>query len=380
MPPMSGFPSRISAAGWSRMRHAGADREYARGGWPAGPSPARPLGIWYLCCRKRIRHAARGHVMRRLMQLAASGLIRILPEDLPQDAPAVTRRAPLRHGPGPSRIAYRLSRIWMKTSVRRAAVALPLLLTGLIVLRMAGDPAVREAIATQYRGVIEALSSRPEFAVRGLQVTGASDMLKREIEDAVGLGPGASSLTLDINAVQARIAALGGVRNARVKLGPNGQLLVSVDERRPEALWRDGEGQLWLADRTGAPIGLTDARAMHPELPVIMGEGSQAAMEEALLLFRSAPEIRSRLRAFVRVGKRRWDVVLDRDFRIMLPEQGAEAALARIIALHYGEELLDRDLSVIDMRHGARPTLRLTPEATKVLRLRDAVSGPGKRT
>lgn len=318
--------------------------------------------------------------MRRLMQLAASGLIRVLPEDLPQDAPVMARPAPRRSGPGPSRIAYRLSRIWMKASVRRAAVALPLVLTGLIVVRMAGDPTVREAIATQYRGVIEALSSRPEFAVRGLQVTGASDMLKREIEEVVGLGPGASSLTLDINAVQARIAALGGVRNAQVKLGSDGQLLVSVDERRAAALWRDGEGQLWLTDRTGVPIGLADARAEHPELPVIMGEGSQAVMEEALLLFRSAPGIRARLRAFVRVGKRRWDVALDRDFRIMLPEQGAEAALARIIALHYGEELLDRDLSVIDMRHGARPTLRLTPEATKVLRLRDAVSGPGKQT
>src|SRR5690625_3630237 len=273
MPPMSGFPSRISAAGWSRMRHAGADREYARGGWPAGPSPARPLGIWYLCCRKRIRHAARGHVMRRLMQLAASGLIRILPEDLPQDAPAVTRRAPLRHGPGPSRIAYRLSRIWMKTSVRRAAVALPLLLTGLIVLRMAGDPAVREAIATQYRGVIEALSSRPEFAVRGLQVTGASDMLKREIEEVVGLGPGASSLTLDINAVQARIVALGGVRNARVKLGPDGRCRGPLVGRGAEALGRGGEGRPWLPARTGVPLGLRAAGLPHPQLPMTLRGG-----------------------------------------------------------------------------------------------------------
>src|SRR5690625_2060588 len=237
---MSGYLSRISAAGWSRMRHAGADRSHAAGELPSGRPLARSFGVRGLCCRKRIRHAARGHVMRRLMQLAASGLIRILPEDLPQGAPAIARPAPVRPGPGPSRIAYRLSRIWMKAWVRRAAVALPLVLTGLIVVRMAGDPAVREAIATQYRGVIEALSSRPEFAVRGLQVTGASDMLTREIEEVVGLGPGASSLTLDINAVQARIAALGAGRNAQVKLGPDGQLLVSVDERGAEALWRDG--------------------------------------------------------------------------------------------------------------------------------------------
>jgi len=59
---------------------------------------------------------------------------------------------------------------------------------------------------------------------------------------------------------------------------------------------------------------------------------------------------------------------------------GTEAALARIMALHYGEELLLRDLAVIDMRLGARPTLRLTPEAAKILRVREAASGPGKET
>src|SRR5690606_6967422 len=101
---------------------------------------------------------------------------------------------------------------------------------------------------------------------------------------------------------------------------------------------------------------------------------------EALSLFRAVPDLRPRLRAFVRVGQRRWDVVLDRDLRIMLPERGAEAALARVMALHYGEELLDRDLAAIDMRLGARPTLRLTPDALDILRLREAATGPGKET
>src|SRR5690625_219320 len=282
---MSASPSRNSAAGWSRTPHAGVDLALRPLRPSAGPA-------------SRLCHQAGEHLMQRLMQQASSALIRALPEDMGQDAMAAARPAPSRPGPGPSRIAYRLSRIWMKASVRRAAVALPLALTALIVVRMAGDPMVRDTIAAQYRGVIEALSSRPEFAVRGMQVTGAADPLKREIEEVVGLGPGSSSLTLDINAVRSRIAALGGVRNARVKLGPDRQLLVSVDERRAEALWRDGEGQLWLTDRSGVPIGLADARAQHPELPVIIGVGSQAAMEEALLLFRSAPGIRSRLRAF----------------------------------------------------------------------------------
>ena len=302
------------------------------------------------------------------------------PGGLPAGLAAELRARAPRPGPGPSRIAYRLSRIWMKAWVRRAAVALPLAATALIAVRMAGDPEIRAMIAGQRDAVIAALSQRPEFAVRDLRVTGASAQLADEIGRAVGLPTGASSLTLDIAAVQARVAELGAVRTARVKLGPDGVLQISVDERVAQALWRDGEGRLWLADRTGFAIGPAGPRADHPGLPVVMGQGAQAAMEEALALYRAVPDLRPRLRAFVRVGQRRWDVVLDRDLRIMLPAEGAEAALARVMALHYGEELLDRDLAVIDMRLGARPTLRLTPEAMEILRLREAASGPGEET
>ena len=43
--------------------------------------------------------------------------------------------------------------------------------------------------------------------------------------------------------------------------------------------------------------------------------------------------IRDRLRGFERIGARRWDVVLDRGQRIMLPEQGAERMLEQVIAM-----------------------------------------------
>ena len=282
-----------------------------------------------------------------------------------------------RRGPGPSRIAYRVSRIWKKVWVRHAALVLPMVGAALLASQLAADPAVRAFFDERRQSIVNALSSRPEFAVRDLRVTGASEPVVRLIGETVVLPPGASSLTLDVAAIQQTVTALGPVRSARVKLGSDGILLISVDERMPEALWRDPEGVLWLVDRQGIAIGPAGPRANHPALPVVMGEGAQAATTEAATLFRAVPELRPRLRAFIRVGQRRWDVALDRGLTIMLPEHGAEAALAQILALHYGEELLDRDLAVIDMRLGARPTLRLTPEATDVLRLRDA-AGPGR--
>ncbi len=44
------------------------------------------------------------------------------------------------------------------------------------------------------------------------------------------------------------------------------------------------------------------------------------------------------------------------------------AALQRVIALHQAQEMLDRDIAVVDMRLGDRPTLRLNPPALAQLR------------
>ena len=309
--------------------------------------------------------------------------------DLLEGVPAAAKPPERRPGPGPSKLAYRLARIWMKASIRRAVLLVPALCLVLVAGRIAMSPAVAAWVDDRREAVVAALSSRPEFAVRGFRVTGASPALEQAIAAVVELPPGASSLTLDVAAVQARVAELGAVRSARVKLGSDGTLRIAIDERIAEALWRpghgegggDGQGELRLVDREGVAIGPAGPRALHPDLPVVIGVGAPEAIAEALALFRTVPDLRPRLRAFVRVGERRWNVALDRGLTILLPEEGAEPALARVMALHYGEELLDRDLAVIDMRLGARPTLRMTPRALEALRLIDAAGDdPGRRT
>ncbi len=74
------------------------------------------------------------------------------------------------------------------------------------------------------------------------------------------------------------------------------------------------------------------------------------------------------MRAVVRMGERRWDVVLDRGQRILLPTQTPIRAFERVIALDQAQDLLARDVSVIDMRNTARPTIRLNEQAVAELR------------
>ena len=113
---------------------------------------------------------------------------------------------------------------------------------------------------------------------------------------------------------------------------------------------------------TGSPARaeaiLDQRRAAHDRVRVVVGQGADTAIPEALELFEVSAPIADRLRGFLRVGERRWDVVLTRDQRIKLPEEGAVTALQKVIALDRAQDLLARDIAVVDFRNPARPVLR----------------------
>lgn len=120
-----------------------------------------------------------------------------------------------------------------------------------------------------------------------------------------------------------------------------------------------------MLDATGAHVDDLLRRADRPDLPLIAGDGADEKVPEALAIFAAARPLGKRLRGLVRMGERRWDVVLDRGQRILLPEADPVRALERVIALGEAQDLLERDVTVVDMRLGDRPTIRMSSAAVE---------------
>ena len=110
-------------------------------------------------------------------------------------------------------------------------------------------------------------------------------------------------------------------------------------------------------------VGPLAIRARRPDLPLIVGPGAEAAIPEALELWTRAQPIADRIRGLVRISERRWDVALDRDQRIMLPEVDPLIALEKVIQLDRAQDMLARDVAAVDFRNPRRPVIRLTTEA-----------------
>ncbi len=278
--------------------------------------------------------------------------------------------------PSPSLLRYRFERLWLKPSVRQLMrLWLPLGVVGLSIWMAFNNAAVRQTVQVKGAQMYEALAARPELQVTHVVFSDVSDDLQQQILTVTGVELPVSSLELDVGALKQAVETLDAVKTAQVRVLGGGTLEILTVERDPVVVWRDGD-TLRLVDSEGHRVADIARRSARGDLPLIVGLGAGLNVSEAMNLVRVADPISDRVRGLVRVGERRWDLVLDRGQTIMLPEHGAVSAMRRVIALHQAEDLLNRDVVTVDMRNGERPVLRLTDEAiTELRRLRTQVRG-----
>lgn len=280
-----------------------------------------------------------------------------------------------RRDPAPSRWAYRFQRYWLTPLYRRllrVGVPVAIVLGGAWIYF--ADPARQAQVTDLFADLRAQVEDHPMFRVNLMRIEGASPELADSIREVLPLDFPISSFDLDADAMWRTLTELDPVASAKVQIEAGGVLKVEVVERVPAILWRGPDGvQVW--DRSGAYITDLDSRLARPDLPIIAGAGASDAVAEAFALFSAAQPIAKDLRGLVRVGERRWTAVLQGDRRILLPAEDPVPALERVIALNQAQEVLERDIYVVDMRNPRRPTLRLNTGAVSVLKQIRGING-----
>lgn len=284
-----------------------------------------------------------------------------------------------RRDPAPSRWSYRYERLMLTPLYRRLfRVGPPLAFVALAVAIFAASEDRRNMVVDAYDTAVLTIQNRPEFMLNAMAIDGVDEPMADTIRTVLPLSFPVSSFDVDLDLLRETVEAVNGVQDATLRVKQGGILEVAVVPRVPVAIWRRNEG-LALIDAEGHFVGPLAARSDRLDLPLIAGDGAEEAILEALTLHRAAGPIADRIRGMVRMGERRWDVVLDRQQRILLPTQDPVTALERVVVMAQTQDLLERDVAVVDMRDEARPTLRLGEQAAaEMRRINAAVSGAGQ--
>lgn len=172
----------------------------------------------------------------------------------------------------------------------------------------------------------------------------------KEINKQIGLTQGMPILDVDLNFVQNQIQALPWVRSVSVERHLPSTIYIKIIEKTPIALWQH-QKKYWPVDEDGKVI--PDNKTSVGSVLLVVGNDALEYTPDLIQTLEQYPRIREKARSAVRVGNRRWSLILndiDDGLVIELPESNIAQALDRLIEMDDQEDLLKRDLKRIDMR------------------------------
>ncbi len=175
-----------------------------------------------------------------------------------------------------------------------------------------------------------------------------SDSDLSAIAAAAAVAPNTRAYRVRLDDINARINAIPMVKNSAVRRRPNGNLSVRVELYRPVAQWTDGahfyplsaDGTI-LQEPFDAPTAGTVI--FRGDVPHDISEITNAAHN-----------LIGDLAYLEWVENRRWNIITTGGILVMLPENNPSDAIGALIVLNKNNQILSRDIRVIDMRDNAR--------------------------
>jgi cell division protein FtsQ len=207
----------------------------------------------------------------------------------------------------------------------------------------------------------QASTTAAGFAIEDVRVSGNEHTSEIDILQQLGLDGTTSLVALDIAEARRLIGELPWVESVTVRKIYPGTIEVNLTERKAFGIWQHGS-DLSLIERSGSVIApLRDNK--FASLPLFVGRDAETAAAGFYDEFSRWPDFRSRVKAFVRVAGRRWDLRLDNGILVRLPERDVARAMKVLAEMEEAHQLLERDIVAVDLRLVDRTTIQLTPEA-----------------
>ncbi len=194
-------------------------------------------------------------------------------------------------------------------------------------------------------------SAEMGFDVQEIDLYGRENTTIESIENIINPQRGYPIFAIDVDEVKEKLLNLAWVKDVSVRRQLPDKMVIDIVEHKPLAIWQNNEKYFIISDE-GKVLRVGVER--FTDLPIVVGENSPIGTPLLLSYIESHfPEIRSRIKSITREGDRRWSVMLDdlkNGIEIKLPENQPNVALEELANLHKENDLLEKNVSRIDMR------------------------------
>ncbi|MCT6845085.1 FtsQ-type POTRA domain-containing protein [Bombella apis] len=210
------------------------------------------------------------------------------------------------------------------------------------------------------------LSALDPLKIQHIVITGRRLTDESDIMEALGTGLNRSLFSFSVEAARQRIDELPFIEHSTVERHLPDTINITVEEKNPIAIWQM-EGHFVLINQKGDTVSRQELTAKNSsvfrKLPLVVGAGANLEANAIITLLDQFPDINSHTLALIRIGQRRWNILMQNGTTLMLPEGAESAALSRLHDYQNDYQLLDRPLKTIDMRLSDRMVIHpATPQ------------------
>lgn len=252
--------------------------------------------------------------------------------------------------------------VWVKRGVLACGV---LVVAGAAGWLSAGGPQAQHVITTVQQ-LPDTVTTALHLRLEVVELTGRENAHVARVMQALNIKRGTPIYDIDLGAARDRIEALGWVETAHVERQLPDRLMVNLTERRPFAVWQS-QGRFHLVDPDGVQIRSDVGPEWHA-LPHVVGQGAVENLKDIVGFQNSDERAAATVASYVRVGDRRWDVILQSGLVVQLPEEKAVEAWVDFQVLADDVDFKRRPIVAVDMRLPDQVTFRLSTDAAERLK------------
>ncbi len=186
------------------------------------------------------------------------------------------------------------------------------------------------------------------FKFENIIIEGQDNTTSEDILAALNADTGTPIFAINLSAVQEKLLQNPWVKNAAVERRMPNTIYVALLERTPIAIWQINQ-KLFLIDEEGYQITSKNIEKFAKLLHVV-GADANIYAHKLIEDLAKYPDLMTKVISAVRYGERRWNLNLQQNITVKMPENAFDAALNYLAELDKAGKLFDQNYKTLDFR------------------------------
>lgn len=186
------------------------------------------------------------------------------------------------------------------------------------------------------------------LTINQIVVEGKRNISTEEIAKIVRATENMPIFALDLESIRVRLEENSWIKTALVERRLPNTIYIAIVERIPIALWQF-QNKLYLIDEDGTRISSQNIEKFADLLHVV-GSDANVYARNLIADLQRHPNLARRVVSAVRYGERRWDLNLEQNINVKMPEKNFQDAYDYLDQLNKANKLFDQGYKTINLK------------------------------